>query len=149
MDFRIIPMERIHLSQVAELEKKSFSCPWTLEQLQESMCRSEYHFLVAEGQEKRVLGFGSMIKVHDEGFINNIAVLPQFHRQGVASKILDTFCQNGKGELVFLTLEVRKSNQPAIALYEKFSFVTMGERKKYYVAPVEDALIMTRNFLSN
>ncbi len=143
----IVPMNSRHLAMVADLEKQSFSRPWSLEQLEESMQIKNYHFLVAEGEEQRFLGFGGMVVVADEGYINNIAVCPCYQKQGVASEILKAFCQLGKQQnLVFLTLEVRVSNAPAIALYEKFGFVKLGERKNYYEAPVENAFILTKNF---
>lgn len=145
----IVPMEPIHLAQVVDLERKSFSRPWSLEQLKESMMMDSYHFLVAEGADRKVLGFGGMVIVADEGYINNIAVFPSYHKKGIASQILEAYCQMAKTKkLVFLTLEVRVSNAPAIALYEKFGFLKLGERKDYYEAPVENAYILTKNFLS-
>ncbi len=138
----------MHLPQVVDLEKKSFSRPWSLEQLEECLIHEDYHMLVAEGTDGKVLGFGSMVVLQDEGFINNIAVFPSYQKQGVASEILTSFCQFGQRRLVFLTLEVRKSNEAALALYDKFGFLTVGERKDYYEAPRENALVMTRNFVS-
>ncbi|MFI3254245.1 MAG: ribosomal protein S18-alanine N-acetyltransferase [Eubacteriales bacterium] len=142
----IVPMTHAHLQQVADLEQISFSRPWSLEQLTESLDKPEYSFLVAEDEEKNVMGFGSIIVVADEGYINNISVYPEHKRKGIASSLLRAFCNQWERKLVFLTLEVRKSNHPAIALYQKFGFVQLGERKNYYEEPVENALILTKNF---
>ena len=64
----------------------------------------------------------------------------------VASSLLDVFCRFGEVNLSFLTLEVRKSNAAAIALYEKHGFQRAGLRPGYYQHPREDAVIMTRKF---
>ena len=90
-------------------------------------------FLVAAAGET-VLGYANFLHVLDEGDIGNVAVAPEFRRQGVAAALLD---------LAFLTLEVRVSNAPAIALYRKHGFQTVGQRRNYYQKPDEDALLMT------
>ena len=82
----------------------------------------------------------------DEGYIDNVAVAPDARRHGVASALLDVFCRFGAANLAFLTLEVRRSNTAAIALYEKFGFQMAGLRPGYYQHPREDAVIMTREF---
>ena len=84
--------------------------------------------------------------VVDEGYIDNIAVEPDARRHGVASALLDVYCRFGGANLAFLTLEVRSSNAPAIALYEKHGFQRAGLRPGYYQHPREDAVIMTREF---
>lgn len=148
IDFHLRAMSQRDLAQVADLEETSFSRPWSLEQLEECLQNEKYHFLVAEDENQRILGMVSMIVVVDEGYINNVAVYPSVKRQGVGSALVEAFCQKATElELMFLTLEVRVSNVPAIALYEKFGFVSLGERRNYYEAPVENAYILTRNFL--
>ena len=77
---------------------------------------------------------------------DDVAVEPDARRHGVASALLDVFCRFGAANLAFLTLEVRASNAPAIALYEKHGFAQAGLRKNYYEKPREDAVIMTRFF---
>ena len=67
-------------------------------------------------------------------------------RHGVGDALLDVFCRFGQAHLSFLTLEVRASNAPAIALYRKHGFQEAGRRKNYYQQPREDAIIMTREF---
>ena len=71
---------------------------------------------------------------------------PNARRHGVADELLDVFCRFGAANLAFLTLEVRASNEPAIALYRKHGFEEAGRRKDYYTKPKEDAVIMTRDF---
>jgi ribosomal-protein-alanine N-acetyltransferase len=85
--------------------------------------------------------------VLDELHINNLAVLPELRRQGVAAALLERVMIEGArfGNRRAM-LEVRQSNGPARLLYEKFGFVVAGTRSKYYTNPVEDALVLWREF---
>ena len=83
----------------------------------------------------------------DEGYIDNVAVRPSCRRQGIGDRLLDVFCRFGQAHLAFLTLEVRPSNQAAVALYCKHGFQEAGRRKDYYQDPTEDALLLTRTFV--
>ena len=89
-----------------------------------------------------MLGYGEVRAILDEGTLEKIAVAPAYRRQGVAEAILSAFLRFGQAHLAFLTLEVRETNAPAIALYEKL----VGRRKNYYRQLHEDALLMTRTF---
>ena len=81
----------------------------------------------------------------DEGYITNVAVRPDCRKQGVAGKLLQVFLDCAQANhLAFLTLEVRASNYPAIALYGSRGFRGVGRRKNYYEHPREDAIIMTK-----
>ena len=104
-------------------------------------------FLVALDGGGRVAGYAGLQVVLDEGTITNIAVRPEYRRQGVARQLLDVFLNFAWGNrLAFLTLEVRASNYGAIALYGELGFRAVGRRKNYYEHPKEDALIMTKEF---
>ena len=105
-------------------------------------------FLVAEDSVSgRVLGYAGLMVVDDEGYITNVAVFPEYRRQGIAAQILQVFLQfAAANHLAFLTLEVRPSNAAAIALYQGFGFEEVGRRKNYYDLPKEDALILTKYF---
>ena len=146
MYYEIVPMDRSHLSQIAALERECFSAPWTEAMLEEELYNPQASFIVAEDGEGGILGYAGLHAVLDEGYIDNIAVEPDARRHGVASALLDVFCRFGAAKLAFLTLEVRASNAPAIALYEKYGFQRAGLRPKYYDKPREDAVIMTREF---
>ena len=96
-----------------------------------------------DGEGRRV----QMQAVLDEGYITNVAVRPDCRKQGVAGKLLQVFLDFAQANhLAFLTLEVRASNYPAIALYGSRGFRGVGRRKNYYEHPREDAIIMTREF---
>ncbi|MBR5534384.1 MAG: GNAT family N-acetyltransferase, partial [Ruminiclostridium sp.] len=75
-----------------------------------------------------------------------VAVRPSCRRMGLADRLLDVFIRFGQANLAFLTLEVRPSNTPAVALYEKNGFKEVGRRPNYYDNPKEDALLLTREF---
>ena len=96
--------------------------------------------------EDALLGYGEVRAILDEGTLEKIAVAPAYRRQGVAEAILSAFLRFGQAHLAFLTLEVRETNAPAIALYEKLGFEPVGRRKNYYRQLHEDALLMTRTF---
>ena len=146
MEYNIVPMDRSHIEQIAALERECFSTPWSEAMLTEALFDSQASFIVAESEEGGVLGYAGLQVVLDEGYIDNIAVEPNARRHGVADELLDVFCRFGEANLAFLTLEVRASNAPAIALYRKHGFEEAGRRKNYYTKPTEDAIIMTRHF---
>ena len=82
-----------------------------------------------------------------EGYFDNIAVLPEFRRQGIGRAIvqalLDFARQHGGA---FVSLEVRESNSGAFALYRMLGFRRVGRRRNFYTKPSEDALILTKRF---
>ena len=93
------------------------------------------------------VGYVGMHHILDEGFITNVVVHPAYRRQGIATALLAELETYGKAhDLTRITLEVRASNAPAIALYRKHGFQEAGRRKNYYQQPREDAIIMTREF---
>ena len=146
MEYIIVPMDRGHIPQIAALERECFSTPWSENMLSDALFDPKASFIVAEDGEGGVLGYAGLQVVLDEGYIDNIAVDPNARRHGVADELLDMFCRFGAANLAFLTLEVRASNEPAIALYRKHGFEEVGRRKDYYTKPKEDAVIMTRDF---
>ncbi len=147
MGYRIVLMDASHLDALAALEQECFSAPWSRHMLEEELYNDCAAYLVAEDETGRVAGYAGLSVVLDEGYIDNIAVSPAHRRRRVASQLLNVFFDFSIAhELRFLSLEVRASNAPAIALYEKFGFVEAGRRKNYYTKPKEDALIMTKYF---
>lgn len=146
MYYEIVPMDRGHIPQIAALEQECFSMPWNETMLENALFDDQASFIVAEDGEGGILGYAGLHAVLDEGYIDNIAVAPDARRHGVASALLEVFCRFAAVNLAFLTLEVRKSNAAAIALYEKHGFLLAGLRPGYYQHPREDAVIMTREF---
>ncbi len=147
MQYTIVPVTADHLDQMEEIERLCFSDPWSRRLLSELLENEAAATLAAVGEDGTVLGYAGIQVVLDEGYVNNVAVRPEYRRQGVASQLLDVFRRFGEGQgLAFLTLEVRDSNQAARALYARHGFVEAGRRKNYYQHPKEDAIIMTLEF---
>ena len=128
---------------IAMLEEITFSEPWSLNALLESFAHGTRFICAKQGDA--LAGYMGLSAVAGEGYVTNIAVFPEFKRRGVASLILFyAFSLARKLGLEFISLEVRESNNSAIALYQKFGFCKEGIRKNFYDNPKEDAIIMTR-----
>ncbi len=144
MDYSVFDAQPRHLDALLELERLCFSVPWTRAQLEAELPDAHHEFLVAESGDQ-LLGYIGMMHVLDEGYISNVAVAPDSRRQGIASALITALLRRAQEkELAFVTLEVRASNAPAIALYERFGFEPVGRRKGYYEMPKEDAVLMTK-----
>lgn len=131
---------------IAAVEKEALGNEaWTERGIAETINANGIYF-AAESDGKTVAAAGMTVAA-DECYITNISVLSAYRRRGFASallgKLIDTCKENGAA---FLSLEVRKSNCPAIKLYEKYGFTVRGTRPGFYRDPKEDALIMTLDF---
>ncbi len=146
MNYQLVPMDKSHLSQVAELDKALFSRPWGQDSWESELYNTTVSMVVAETEDGFVLGYGVLGVILDEGCLEKLAVRPEYQRQGIAQAILGSFLRYGQENLAFITLEVREHNVPAISLYEKNGFQTVGRRKNYYSEIHEDALLMTLDF---
>ena len=139
-------MKQSHVPQVAELEKLCFSDPWSEKSVASELNNPLSLWLVAVDDEI-VSGYVGSQSVMGESDMMNIAVHPDYRRQGIAEALVlalvDALREKG---IHCLTLEVRASNAPAIALYEKLGFMQVGLRKNYYRNPKEDALILRKEW---
>jgi len=140
--FTIAEARISQLADIEEIEKLCFSAPWSRANLEAQATGKNRLFLCA-ADESGVLGYVSVTMVLDEGYIANVAVSPRARRRGIADALLYELERRTRKTLAFLTLEVRASNAPAIALYKKHGFAVVGRRKNYYTQPQEDALLMT------
>lgn len=131
---------------IANIEKQSFSTPWSQKAICESICAGTT-FYAARKNNNTIVGYMGLSKIAGEGYVTNIAVLPEYRRMGVAKKLLQFAIDDSYQELEFISLEVRVSNEAAISLYKNFEFKTEGVRKRFYTNPQEDALIMTKKFI--
>lgn len=131
---------------VADLEKKIFPDSWTATGVKETLAQNNTLILGA-WEDERLIGYVIVYFVPDEGEIARIAVEEQRRRQGVAGHLmlgLEDFCEEHK--IARLKLEVRESNETAIAFYKDHGFTEDGIRKGYYADPKEDAVLMSREF---
>lgn len=142
----IVPMTEHHVQAVASLEKLCFSAPWSESSVRSELTNPLSLWLVAvEGN--RVAGYVGSQSVMGEADMMNIAVEPSFRRRGVAESLVVELILRLSGNGVHaLALEVRASNEGAIALYEKLGFAQVGRRPNYYSNPKEDALILKKEW---
>ena len=142
----IVPMEHHHVMQVAALEKQCFSDPWSENSVASELNNPLSLWLVAVDDEN-LAGYVGSQTVMDETDMMNIAVDEGYRRQGIAQLLVEALVEQlKKAESRCLTLEVRISNAPAIALYEKLGFEQVGKRPNYYRNPKEDALILRKEW---
>lgn len=134
------------IDAILAIEQASFTNPWTRDMyLAELHQRGVSFFYLARDSGRHVVGFCSFWRVLDELHINNLAVAPESRRAGVASALLERVLAEGTRLGTRRTmLEVRRSNEAARELYERFGFSVAGMRSKYYTNPVEDALVLWR-----
>ena len=143
MSLSILPLEARHADAAAFIEAQSFSLPWSRAMILAELDSPRAVYFAAE-ENGTLLGYAGMQTVLDEGYITNVATAPCARRRGVASLLLSALRDKAAlRKLSFLTLEVRPSNEAAIALYNKHGFQPAGRRRGYYEKPKEDALIMT------
>jgi ribosomal-protein-alanine N-acetyltransferase len=139
-------MTSTHTAQIAALEKRCFSDPWSEKSISSELNNSLSLWIVALDGEV-VAGYVGSQTVLGETDMMNIAVAPEYRRQGVGERLvcelIDALKEKGSHSLM---LEVRASNEPAKALYHKLGFIQAGRRPGYYRNPREDALILRKEW---
>ena len=140
----ILPIDRTHLEAVADLEKLCFAEPWSVRSLELLLTDGAVGFVCL--MQDRVVAYGGMLLAPGEGQITNVAVHPDARRMGCARLLLTalTDAAMAREDCEQISLEVRASNVPAIALYRGAGFETVGLRKRFYRNPPEDALVMIK-----
>lgn len=132
------------ISQVVEIERASFSNPWSENSFRSELTQNEHSYFFVADEANRVIGVLGYWFIIDECHISTVAVRPEWRRRGVGQSLLSyALAQGMKQGALMATLEVRISNAAAIDLYQKFGFKIVGQRKRYYRDNGEDALIMT------
>lgn len=145
-DYIIRKMTADDASAVAEIEKESFSSPWSQEGLLSEVSNPSAEFYVLE-KDGLIAAYMGMHVVLDECYIANVAVKGSYRKNGYGKALVENALHTAeKKGCAFISLEVRVSNAPAISLYEKCGFEKLGERKDFYSSPKENALIMTKYF---
>ena len=139
------------MPQVLDLDQACFGGLWSKDGYLREMASPNSTLLILPlpNHPDRLMGLGCLWSIVEEAHVTIMAVHPEFQGQGLGQFILLGLLRDAwlRG-LERATLEVRDSNAPAIALYEKFGFQTAGRRKGYYKATGEDALIMWRKGLN-
>lgn len=140
-------MEEKDLDTVCMLEESAFSMPWKKKDFQDMIVNEDAMYLVAEEEETgRIAGCCGVRNIVGEGDISNVVVREDMRNRGVGKEMLSALLREAEKRygISEFTLEVRVSNEPAIALYESLGFKNEGIRRKFYEKPVEDAMIMWR-----
>ena len=145
----IYPMTEHDIAQIEQIERESFSDPWSRQALAAELENPlAVYFVCRQGES--VLGYVGMHSILGEGYITNIAVQKQQRRKKVGTALMRAMLAWAKEtDHSFVTLEVRTSNLAAQSLYSNFGFQRVGKRKNYYQHPQEDALIMTLEMKKN
>ena len=138
------------LDAVLAIEAASFTSPWTREMyLAEFENVGVSYCYLARDESRQIHGFCSFWRVLDELHINNLAVAPTYRRRGIGAALLRAVLTEGaRLGARRATLEVRRSNDAARYLYERFGFANAGVRRAYYTSPIEDALVLLREDLA-
>ena len=142
----IIKMNETHIAPIAQIEALCFSDPWSENSIAGELTSRLSHWLVAlEGEQ--VVGYIGSQSVLGQSDMMNVAVHPDHRRKGIAEALILALSRDlQQMGNTCLTLEVRASNAPAIALYEKLGFQMAGRRPNYYRHPKEDAFILRKEW---
>lgn len=143
MSLEIRQAKLFDVPAMARIERDSFDEPWSADSITRDVSAggSVYVAVALCGEERA--GYGEFRPVAGEAQIYNIAVAPEFRREGIGEALLrhliDKAAEDGCS---LVTLEVRDGNAAAMALYKKIGFREVGRRKGYYAKGREDAVLM-------
>jgi ribosomal-protein-alanine N-acetyltransferase len=134
------------LDRVTEIERGGFAHPWSRELLARELGQAWSHVLLAvegDGPREQVVGYVVFWLVHDEVHVLNLGTAPEARRRGVGRALMEEAHATGRRRGASVaTLEVRRSNAPAIALYAALGYRQVGVRPNYYAEEREDAIVM-------
>ncbi len=134
------------LDAVLALERVSFSNPWPGGAFESDLESDLVFCYVVRDRSRTIVAFSCLQVIEDEAQITNIAVDPAHRRSGIGSMLIEhmTSVAIQRG-CTTMFLEVRVSNYSAISLYEQYGFIELYRRRKYYLNPIEDAIVMMRS----
>lgn len=141
---KIEPMKREFLDDVMRVEELAYGAHhWSKESFFNELNNELARYFCAFDENGELMGYCGCWQILEEAHITNVAVSPEHRRKHIGETLLTALIKSCYSEMVkYLTLEVRVSNTPAIKLYEKYGFKSLGTRKGYYQDNNEDALIM-------
>ena len=143
LEVELTPMRRRHLRSVLRIENQVYPRPWSLSLFLSELSLRHTRVYVVARVDSMVVGYAGLMLTGDDAHVTTIAVDPGWHRHQIGTRLLAHLAHQGvERGAKNLTLEVRMSNTPAQAMYEKFGFRPAGIRRNYYVETNEDALVM-------
>lgn len=144
MNITIRRMQASDVDNVITIEEKAYGeHHWSKESFLNELSNELARYNCAFDEDGNLVGYSGCWQILEEVHITNIAVSPDFRRKKVGEKLLKRIVDECYENMAkYITLEVRVSNTPAINLYEKYGFKSLGVRKGYYQNNNEDALIM-------
>ena len=143
--YNLRPLRVNDIPQVMEIEERVFPLPWPAYAYEYELTRNALsHCYALERAGEQLVGYGCFWLIVDEAHISTLAVAERWRGQGLGELLVLAMIHEALGKKAAkVTLEVRPSNQSALALYAKFGLQVVGRRKRYYRDNQEDALIMT------
>lgn len=142
-DVKVRNMNILDIDDVMNVETQCFTIGWSKESFEYEMKENNKALYVIAEYQGTLLGYAGLWKILDEGHITNIAVLKDFRKNGIATLMLNTLLDLAQKDSVnSFTLEVKKTNNVAISLYQNLGFEACGVRKGYYKDTNDDAIIM-------
>jgi len=145
-------MEEKHVDSVMEIESASFGkYHWSANSFISEINNKLAHYYAATDENGKVICYCGFWDILGEGHITTFAVREEYRKQKIAEQMMLFIFEKAKQlDIKWFTLEVRVSNLPALNLYQKYGFETIGTRERYYQDNNEDALIMwTQNIYSD
>lgn len=144
MEIKISPMEKSEVDEVLKIEEQAYGeHHWSKDSFYGELSNDLAYYYCAYDSNKNLLGYAGSWRIVEEAHITTIAVKPELKRRKIGEALLTRILSDCyEDKIKYITLEVRVSNIPAIKLYEKYGFKSLGTRKGYYQNNNEDALIM-------
>ena len=150
MSYKVRKMVDEDLEQVLELENECFKEPWTKQQWLYELHDNPVNVILVLVDENKIIGFNNYMITFNSATISQIAVSKAYRRQGLAKRLLkemeDSFIKDGDDKVETITLEVRETNQAAIALYENDGYEVITKKRHYY-KDGEDAIYMVKRLI--
>lgn len=135
-------MDKKDIEDVIRIENQVFPDPWSYSMFCEQLDLPEMYSLITAKIDSKLIGYGGLLRIRDEGHITNLAVDPKLQSKGIGKSIIYyLFLLALKENIESMSLEVRTTNLVAQKLYKLFGFKTIAVRKNYY-GYEEDALVM-------
>lgn len=139
------PWKTEDISSIFELEKVCFSDPWSKRMFVDGFSSPYFHGVLIE-EDGRIIAYACQSVLFENAEINNVAVSPAKRKKGLATRLMDAMEEEAKKRgAEYSFLEVRSSNEPALALYKKRGYQPLFVRARYY-PDGEDAIVMKKNF---